>query len=141
MIEIKNIRDVNPQAYDECWGVVRSMKQKSAWCTQVPELSPSKSLFFWYLDQKKAGKWNLDAFKSYYVPTFMQEMQNPEAKAKFRELIEKHNAGKRICLFCYCTEEYLCHRSILAAMLQANGIAVNNIQTPYDKAYKITGPR
>ena len=138
MIVITNIRNVNPKQYDECWGVVRSMKNKPVWCTQVPELSPSWNLFKQYLDAKKNGNWNIESFRSHYVPVFMQEMQSSQAKTKVRELIEKHKAGKKICLFCYCTEEWLCHRSILAAMLQANGIEIANIKIPYDKTYGIT---
>ena len=95
MIVITNIRNVNPKQYDEYWGIVRSMKNKPIWCTQVPELSPSWDLFKWYLNAKKNGNWNIESFRSHYVPVFMQEMQSPQAKAKVRELIEKHKASKK----------------------------------------------
>lgn len=48
-----------------------------------------------------------------------------------QELIQSHRSGKHICLVCFCTDETLCHRSILAGVLQANDIAVQGVKNNY----------
>ena len=97
----------------------------------VPELSLSWGLFKTYLNLRDAGKWNLDSFKSIYVPTFLNEMQIPAVRRKLEELIELDRNGKRICLACFCPNEMTCHRSIVAGILQYKGIHVQGVHRDY----------
>ena len=132
MITITDIRNVNYAAYDEVWAIVRSLKNPGR-MKHVPELSPSWALFKKYLQLRDTGKWNADAFRSIYVPTFLKEMSGIEPKRKLSELAELDRQGKRICLVCFCHEETLCHRSIIAGILQYMGVQVQNVKGDYSK--------
>lgn len=132
MITVTNIRNINYAAYDEIWAIVRSLKNPRK-MKHVPELSPSWALFKKYLRLRDAGQWNADSFKSVYVPTFLKEMAGTEAQRKLSELIELDRQGKRICLACFCRDEALCHRSIIAGILQGRGIQVQGVNGDYSE--------
>lgn len=100
----------------------------------VPVLSPSWDLFKHYMDLRNAGNWNQATFASDYVPIFLKEMQAPGAQRMLNHLIQQHKAGKSIALVCFCTDETLCHRSILAGLLQDKGITVHGVKKDY-RAY------
>lgn len=125
MISICSIRNVKPEDYDEVWAIVRSLKSKSPWIKHVPELSPSMDLFMKYRRLVEKSEWNENTFQTVYVPQFLQEMHNPLAKARFEELKALDAAGKNIALICFCPRENLCHRSIIAGILQGDGIRIN----------------
>ena len=137
MIEIKNIREVkSTDGYDEVWAIVRSMKSQTSWIKQVPELSPSEDLFFKYLSLKRRGEWGEDAFANIYLPQFLKEMQDNEAKKKLAYLFDADKTGKRIALLCFCPEEKLCHRSIIAGLLQGAGAEVK-AQANYGRYFSL----
>ena len=126
MIDIANIKSVWPGNYDEVWAVVRSMKSNPKHLRQVQDLSPSTALFHDYLNWKKAGKFDGAMFDKNYVPRFISELKmNPDARALLNKLYKMDKAGKRIALVCYCDNEWLCHRSILAGLLRGAGCKVN----------------
>ncbi len=132
MITVTEIRNVNYAAYDETWAIVRSLKNPGK-MKHVPELSPSWALFKKYLRLRDAGQWNADTFKSIYVPTFLKEMAGMEAQRKLSELIELDKQGKRICMACFCRDEALCHRSIIAGIVQSAGIQVQGVKGDYSE--------
>lgn len=125
MIVVKRISDVNYAEHDEVWAIVRSLKHQNRMITQVSELSPSSELFQTYLSLKDEGKWNKDAFQKIYVPQFLHEMHSKEAKMYLRELCNLDAEGKNICIVCFCPDEELCHRSIVAGLLQGAGCNVS----------------
>lgn len=130
MITITDIRSVNRSAYDEVWAIVRSLKYPGK-MKQVAELSPSWDLFKKYMQLRDAGRWNTATFQNIYVPTFLKEMQAEAARKKLAELVKLDQQGKRICLVCFCGDETLCHRSIVAGILQHAGISVQGVQGNY----------
>ena len=132
MITVTDIRNVNHAAYDEVWAIVRSLKNPGR-MKHVPELSPSWALFKKYMQLRHAGQWNADTFKSVYVPVFLKEMSGMEPQRKLSELARLDRQGKRICLCCFCRDETLCHRSIIAGILQCAGIRVQGIKGDYSK--------
>lgn len=126
MIDIANIKSVWPGNYDEVWAVVRSMKSNPKHLRHVPELSPSTELDRDYWNWKSAGKLNGAMFEENYVPRFIAELKaNPDAKALLNKLYKMDKVGKRIALVCYCDNEWLCHRCILAGLLRGAGCRVN----------------
>ena len=129
MITVTNIRNLNYADYDEVWAIVRSLKNPGR-MKQVAELSPSWELFKEYLSLRDAGRWNTASFQDIYVPAFLQEMSNAAARRKLAELIASDRQGKHICLACFCLDETLCHRSIIAGILQHSGIQVIAIGNP-----------
>lgn len=124
MIEIRNIRNVRRGQFDEVWAIVRYYRGKSDWITHVPELSPSQLLVARYSKLKLAGEWNKSSFDEKYLPVFLREMKAPAARNKLNELYRADKAGKRIALVCFCADESLCHRSIIAGFLQGVGCDV-----------------
>ena len=99
----------------------------------IPELSPSCNLFKKYLALRDAGKWNMESFQNIYVPVFLKEVQNAAARKKLAELIDLDKHEKRICLVCFCPDEMLCHRSIVAGILQNKGIQVYGVRGDYSQ--------
>ena len=140
MIFIGRFNEVHRNEYDRTYAIVRNMKNPSDWIEQLQVLSPSKELFFRYLDLKKAGKWNADAFKNIYVPQFIAEMKSLAAREALKKLCEDDKAGKNVALVCFCPDETLCHRSIIAGMLQGVGadvrLASNMDYSHYYAMYK-----
>ena len=125
MIKCISIRDINKEQYDEVWVIVRSLKNPIKNTIQVKHLSPSYDLFLKYLALRDKGQWNKDSFENIYVPQFLDEIKhNPLARNLLNKLFEMDKNGKRIALACFCTDEALCHRSILAGMLAYKGANV-----------------
>lgn len=124
MITITNIRFVRKGQYDETLAIVRSYKSKSDWIFQKEILSPSWDLFKKYRRMAEQGIWGKDTFQNIYVPQFLQEMHSNAAKKELNRLYLSDKAGKNIALTCFCPDESLCHRSIIAGLLQGAGCQV-----------------
>ena len=125
MIKITNIRNIgNYENYDEIWAIVRSLKSKSNKLIQAPELAPSSRLLGTCLGLKDNEELTEQTFQSEYVPRFLKEMNNPIAREKLAYLWQADKSGKKICLVCFCTKESICHRSIIAGILQGSGANV-----------------
>lgn len=124
MISVKNIRSV-AEKYDEIWAIVRNMKFNDASMKQITTLSPSKELFFKYRDMVKRGTWNQKSFQEIYVPIFIQEIiGSKSALRSLNELYLLDKAGREIYLVRFCQDETICHRSIIAGLLQGVGCNV-----------------
>lgn len=132
MITITNIRNINYASYDAVWTIVRSLKNPGR-MKQVAELSPSWNLFKKYLALRESGKWNAESFENVYVPVFLKEMQNAAARRRLVELVDQDRQGKHICLACFCPDEALCHRSIVAGILQYSGVRIHGIHADYSR--------
>ncbi len=128
MISTKCYSHVNSNEYDEVWVIVRLWSEpvSDPRMRHVPELSPSPELLRIYLDLRDNGEWDYEAFTTVYLPRFLKEFSENAAvtEALLDELCEKDRAGKNICLCCFCTDETICHRSIVAGFLQKRGIEV-----------------
>ncbi len=128
MVTICQISKVNYAQYDEVWAIVRSLKYANPHVRHVPELSPSWTLFKLYMRLRDEGRWNKETFHKYYVPQFLKEMRGKEQQRLLNELF---STNKHICLVCFCTEEELCHRSIVGGMLQGAGLDVKGLSRDY----------
>lgn len=132
MIRITSIRRCHIVDYDNIYLIVRSIasleKSKSSiltHATHVPELSPSRELFYRYLDWSKSGCWDQNKFDNEYKPTFLNELNNdPNAAAWLEKLAADDRAGKKIALLCFCPNENLCHRIIIGDILKEKGCNV-----------------
>lgn len=130
MIRITNIRNLKQNDGSENWAIVRSMKNPSTWIKQVDILSPSKDLFYKYLDLKKKGQWNQESFDDIYVPQFLYEMRTSACET-LNTVYTMDKNGAKISMACFCTDE-LCHRYIVAGLLQGAGC---NVVTDTGKDY------
>ena len=130
------------RGYDETWAIVRSLKKKKKSeirlydIRQVIDLSPSRELFNLYRKWVAEGYWNEDTFNTCYVPTFLRQLKHDKrAKDKLNELYLKDKQGKKILLLCYCKDEHICHRSIIAGVLM--GVGCNVVVANKDNNYII----
>ena len=122
MVKIDTIRNVKKNTdVKRHFAIVRSMKNPIAGVKQVDTLSPSKELFFWYLNCKKQGNWTNDMFEKFYVPRFVSELKNNPKACKLISEIVEHSKYENICLYCFCPDETECHRSIVAGILLGAG--------------------
>lgn len=140
MIEILNARNFKEENYDEAWLTVRAVKHPVAGTKYVPTLSPTWELFRRYRELLDNDQWNAQSFAEVYVPEFISEMYiyRRETFPLLSELWKKDKEGKCIALICYCADEALCHRSILAGLLQGAGCSVKTEHgTDYSIYYKM----
>lgn len=130
MIYLRSISKVKYEEFDEIWLIVRSLGKAAHMLNHpnvrhMPDLSPTKELFYAYLNWKKQGCWNKSCFEQNYVPQFLRESQaNPYFIQNMVELQELDKAGKKIALVCFCGDEETCHRSIVGALCAINNISV-----------------
>lgn len=126
MITITNIRNAKNTNPDEIWAIVRSMKKPSPDIKQVQDLSPSWDLFKTFQTLKEHNHWNHNTFREIYVPEFLSGLIENKDKVYplLNELWRLDKYGKNICLVCFCTDETMCHRSIIAGLLQGVGCNV-----------------
>lgn len=135
MIYLANFQNYSSLKCDEVWAIVRSLNTKPSDVRQVSELSPSKGLFYKYLDLKKKNMWGTNSFNEIYVPQFLQEIKENRTVTSplLNYLYSADKHGKNIALLCFCSDEELCHRSIIGGLLQGVGISV---QTGTGNDYK-----
>lgn len=136
MIHVTNIKNANT-SFNENWAIVRSLKSSSSLLTQVTDLSPSLSLFFKFRNLVAEKNWNEQTFENIYVPEFIAELKaNDNARKRFEYLYNQDKMGKNIALVCFCTNEELCHRSIIAGILAGSGCNVKtDTNNNYNKYY------
>lgn len=111
--------------YDEIWICCRSLpktlkqefRPNGKNIKWVPELSPSRELFTWYLSKKDRGEWNLKAFKEEYTPVFMEEMSRPNAQL-YLDILKTISKTKDVFVCCFCFDEHLCHRSLIKELIK-----------------------
>lgn len=135
MIDIRRIDNtLRYDEYDHIFMIVRSSKINNPHIVQMPELAPSDQLFFTYRQWVKDDNWNQDTFDEKYVPWFLRDLiVNPQSREALNRLYQMDQEGKRICLLCYCGLETMCHRSIIAGLLQ--GVGANVRMLPVDNSF------
>lgn len=110
---------------DEIWAIVRSDKRIPSYMIHMPELAPSWELFKKYLTWRDTGHWNRETFEQKYVPQYLRELRySNDAIDALCHLKGLDQSDKVICLTCFCQDETMCHRSILAGVLQGMGYNV-----------------
>ncbi len=123
MIKIGRILDASTD-YDENWMVVRALKTVPPHAIHEPRLSPSRQLFYRYLDAKSEGRFNAEWFQQVYVRAFLRELFSDRANMELMDRLYRDSFTKNILLACFCADEALCHRSILAGLLAGVGARI-----------------
>ncbi len=138
MIRITNIRNAN-KSYDENWAIVLSLKSTSGLLTQIKDLAPSSALFTTFQNLKNNADWNESTFNNIYVPQFITDLKgNDNARRALDYLWNQDKQNKKICLVCFCSDERLCHRSIIAGILAGAGCnVITDTGNNYNKYYNM----
>lgn len=136
MLTICNIMETEPQTQDATYAIVRNLKGYQKGIKQLSLLSPSTELYHYYCQEKKQGTWTEEKFQEIYVPQFLKEMRSPEVIDKLNDiLVRVREKNEDITLCCYCVEEQMCHRSIIAGLFQGIGLTVNKVWRDYSPYY------
>lgn len=125
MVTLANISEMDRNLPNQ-FLIVRSAKTISPWMVHVPELSPTKELFFRYLDMKKNGRWDRTAFEEFYVPWFLRDIKANVGGSRdvLNNVCLRAGKGEDFTFGCMCTEESMCHRSIIGGLLLGAGCSV-----------------
>lgn len=108
--------------FDDVWSIVRGYSFSGT--KRVPELSPDDDLFSDYNSWRYNHSWDGNKFRNEYLPRFLNDVNSSEARNALNKLVKADKDGKNIALLCYCDDETLCHRSIVAGILQNAGVQV-----------------
>lgn len=81
----------------------------------LPELSPSRPL----VSYAQAKPWT-DARWAAYSRRYLNEMRRPEAQ-RLIALLAALSKQASVSIGCYCENPWRCHRSLLGALLRAQG--------------------
>lgn len=130
MIKIGRNTDLDVNRYEENWMIVRKPEKLLDFVTHEPLLSPSPLLFQNYREAFHKGCFNQAYFDTIYVPQFLTELSENEAALECLSYLTAISREKEIVLACYCENESMCHRSIIAGILLGLGA---DIET--DSAY------
>lgn len=133
MNQISNICTLD---YDEVWWIVRSPDSPPQKEKLVQSLAPSRELFLIYREAFHTEQFGSEFFQTIYVPQFIAELsQNEEAAADLNYLCQE-SSRKNIVLGCYCEDDSLCHRSIIAGILLGMGAEIQT-DPEYRKYYEL----
>lgn len=129
MIRVGKIADMNNKisstAICENWMIVRSPDILLPYAKHEPQLAPSAELFKEYRKVFHTGTFDSEYFDHIYVPRFLKEMAyNQEAQKLLMTLCEE-SRKKDYFLGCYCENEKLCHRSLIAGILLGMGALIH----------------
>lgn len=126
MLKTGNIYTTDTEGFDEVWWIVRSPDVIPVIEKHVPELSPSPKLFAEYRSLARIQAFDEEYFLTKYVPQFIQDLSKNESAFSLLQQLCEESRTKDILLCCYCDEEWVCHRSIIAGILLGMGA---NIET------------
>lgn len=135
MIEICSIREFDNSKINIA--IVRRMKSMNH-VIQESVLSPNNELLNKYLSLRNQNEWSSKTFQSVYVPEFLKQMNTKEARQKLNQLYvwQTKHPNDSLQLACFCKDETICHRSIIAGLLQGAGINVKTATgNDYSKYY------
>lgn len=129
MIKVSNIANIDLENCDEIWWIVRKLDRPLGRAKHVSELGPSAELFKEYRRVYHEGMFNDDYFQNVYVPRFLKELSVNKRALEFLKILCEESERKNIVLSCYCENELLCHRSIVAGILLGMGALVDTDQS------------
>lgn len=137
MIKICIISSMEQNEDWENWMIVRAPDTIPSYAEHVPALSPSPELFAKYMKVYEAGTFDEKFFQEIYVPQFIEEFAaNKEANELLNYLCHE-SEKKNFYLGCYCEDERLCHRSIVAGLLLGAGAKIET-KREYIKYYNMS---
>lgn len=126
MIKIGCISQIKLSDSDECWWIVRSPDEIPDNVREklVSDLSPSPQLFREYRRAVQEAVFDEKYFQNIYVKRFLQELIYNRQAIDILYSLCKISRERNIILGCYCKNESLCHRSIVAGILLGMGATI-----------------
>lgn len=134
MIYIGKVSDMN-DSFDENLMIVRSPDEIPPFAKHVPLLSPSPELFSKYKRALACNLFNKQWFDDIYVPEFIDDLSKNDKAVSLLKYLCDYGKNKDIFLCCYCENETICHRSIIAGILIGMGAKIKTDDS-YIKYYE-----
>lgn len=131
MLKIINLREISETLQDGYTvlvitrypGKFKDYIDKTNGVYHCPDLAPSPELMSLVQAAKKGGYWNQEYFNREYRDRFLKEIaESQNAKNVLNKIYLQAMNGRNIALACFCGNEEMCHRSIVAGLLQGYGV-------------------
>lgn len=91
----------------------------------MSDLAPTRELLYGYLDLKRQGRWNQQAFDEWYTPRFIHQMYNYNpTRGNLNFIYKLLTNGKDVALACYCHDKNMCHRTLIGKEFEKLGFKV-----------------
>lgn len=136
MITIGNIYRADPFRYDKAYAIVRSFRHPVEGFQQLDTIAPDWHLLGAVNTWRREGIWNTETFSNIYVPQFLQGIHESPAARRTLNNLFLQSETQNILLVCFCGREDICHRSIIAGLLQGAGANVNPLTPNYTKYWE-----
>lgn len=114
---------------DEFWLITRAGPDIPG-MIRCRDLAPREDLFDRYLSEWKgrpASEW-----WPLYVARFAADLQREPARGALRRLFRLVQAGRTVCLVCFCRDGQHCHRRLVASFLERYGVPCQEAARPGD---------
>ena len=98
------------------WQITRSAPSLPKGWTWKPALSPSKALFYKYLNWRDKNKWPI--MWPEYVRIFNEDALCAEFQEGLDQAVNVLLHGNDLAISCFCQIETQCHRSLVKPMIE-----------------------
>lgn len=106
---------------------------KFAFAEKPAVLLPGKDLIATAANFKADG--DVDGMSQFFdetiVPQYLDQLRTGAGRALLNELYKDVKTGKTIAIGCYCADEAVCVRSVLAGLFQGVGLEVKGVDGNY----------
>ena len=132
MIRICNFEEYKNDPFGIPTVISRTVKSgywKEGWIHWTA-LAPSQDLFNRYQAWRHDYVWSQELFDEVYVPQFIHELVwqvTGEGAMDLNRMYKEREVDRS--LICHCTNEFMCHRMIIAGLLMGCGVPVQNYDT------------
>lgn len=72
--------------------------------------------------------WNEYVFRKVYLPNYLKSVNLEKGKKEITEIITHLNKGENVYYACYCANEKICHRNIVAGIIKKQGFEVESLK-------------
>lgn len=134
-IRICRIQNIHRIRADVKIAAVQTMERPSDAILVCPELASDDAMMAFKVDAKAQKAWNWTTFQNDYVPMYLNRLCTPEARRTLNRIYKTVKSGKTVAIGCYCADETICHRSILAGLFQALNLEVIGVKFDYSDYY------
>lgn len=135
MIRICRIQNIGRIKADVKIAAVQTIKRPAGAVFLCPELAPDNKMIDLKNRFKEQQSWNQQRFQDSYVPLYLDRLCTPEATKTLNWIYKLVKSGKTVAIGCYCADETICHRSILAGLFQALMLEVTGVKADYSAYY------
>lgn len=134
-IRICRVQNLGRIKADVKIAAVRELSKPIDGALVCPELAADGFMSDLKAAAKADNTWNPSKFVGEYVPLYMRRLCLPEARQTLNRIYKAVKAGKTVAIACYCADEFVCHRVVIAGLFQGLGLEVTGVKADYSAYY------